>query len=275
VRIAVRLTVLGLFAAASPLAAQAVVGTVEFTTSIHVPESAGVPVPGGTFVTMQLTAMSDGHRIAMEILPTILSSPMMNGMLVKMIFTLGSDSIHMGIIFPPAIAAASGGGAGMRMDGPISMLGAGNPMLAGIMDSVGKAMKDSLAKGGARPSWRPLGTTSAVGGISCQEWESVVMGDTTRTCVIPTPPGLQAIQDQFKAMAGTATLMGQIPGLAEMEKDAYGGRAMTPIRSDNPKTHMHMEFVKYTPGTPDPARMELPAGLTPMPAGMSGGGPGR
>ena len=25
-------------------------------------------------------------------------------------------------------------------------------------------------------------------------------------------------------------------------------------------------------GAPDPARMELPAGLTPMPAGMSGGG---
>jgi hypothetical protein len=270
VRVAVRLSVLCLFAAVSPLAAQAAVGTVEFTTSVHIPESAGVPVPGGTFVTMQMTAMSDGHRVAMEIVPTVLSSPM-SGMLIRMLFTPGSDSIHLGIIFPPEMAAAAGGGSGMRMDGPISMLGGGNPLLAGIMDSVGKAMKDSLAKGGARPTSRSLGTTSTVAGVSCEEWESVMMGDTTRTCVIPTPPGVQAIEDRFKEKSGMEALMGQLPGMAEMAKSAYGGRAMTPIRADNPKTHIHMEFVKYTPGAPDPARMELPAGLRQMP-GMPGGG---
>lgn len=268
----VRLSVLGLFAAASPLAAQAAVGTVEYTMSMHVPESAGIPVPGGTFVTMQWTVMTDGHRIAMEIVPTVLSSPVMTGMVIKMIFTPGSDSMHMGIILPPALAAAAGGAPGMRMDAPISMMGTANPLLAGLVDSVGKAMKDSLAKGGARPTWRSLGTTSTIAGVSCEEWESVAMGDTTRSCVIPTPAAVQALQEQFKAKSGMATLMGQIPGMAELEKSAYGGRAMTPIRMDSRRTGMHMEFVKYTPGAPDPARMELPAGLTPMPAGMSGGG---
>jgi hypothetical protein len=274
VKAAVRLSVLCLFAAASPLAAQAAVGTVEFKMSVHVPESAGVPVPGGTFVTMQMTAMSDGHRVAMEIVPTVLSSPT-SGMLIRMLFTPGSDSIHLGIIFPPEMAAAAGGGSGMRMDGPISMLGGGNPLLAGIMDSVGKAMKDSLAKGGVRPSARSLGTTSTVAGISCEEWESVAMGDTTRTCVIPTPPAVQALQDQFKSKSGMGALMGQIPGMAEMEKTAYGGRAMTPVRMDSRRTGMHMEFVKYTPGAPDPARMELPAGLRQMPGMPGGGGPQR
>jgi hypothetical protein len=240
--------------------------------SVHLPESAGLPVPGGSFVTMQMTAMADGHRVAMEIMPTVLSSPMMTGMVIRMIFTPGSDSMHLGIIFPPAIAAAAGGSTGMRMDAPMSMIGAGNPLLAGLMDSIGKAMKDSLAKSGVRPNARSLGTTSTVAGVSCEEWESVAMGDTTRTCVIPTPPAVQALQDQFKSKSGMGALMGQIPGMAEMEKTAYGGRAMTPVRMDSRRTGMHMEFVKYTPGAPDPARMELPAGLTPMPAGMSGGG---
>ena len=269
-RVPVRLSVLCLFGAASPLAAQAAVGTVEFEMSVHVPESAAVPTPGGSDITMQITVMADGHRVAMEIVPTVSQSPMA-GMLIKMLFTPGSDSIQAGLIFPPELAAAAGGGIGMRMDAPISMIGAGNPLLAGVMDSIGKAMKDSLAKGGAKPTSRSLGTTSTVAGISCQEWESVGMGDTTRTCVIPTPPAVQALQDQFKAMSGMAALMGQLPGMAEMEKSAYGGRAMTPIRVDDRKTGMHMELVKYTPGAPDPARMELPAGLTPMP-GMPGGG---
>jgi hypothetical protein len=169
----------------------------------------------------------------------------------------------MGVLLPPDLAAA-GGSIGMRMDGPMSLMGSANAMLGGIMDSVGKTI--------GTPTYRSLGKTSTVAGINCEEWETVAMADTTLTCVIPTPPALLAIQNQVKTMSGMGAMMAQIPGMAELEKSAYGGRAMTAIRTVNAKNGMRMELTNYAPGAPDPAQMDLPAGLQPMP--MPGGAGG-
>jgi hypothetical protein len=251
------------FAIAPPVAAQsAAAGSATFQITTQLAASSQAAAVVGSDLTMQITVMTDGHRVAMNIVPSISQSPMA-GTQIKMIFTPGIDSVHMGILLPPELAAA-GGGIGMRMDGPMSMMGSANAMLGGIMDSVGKAI--------GKPTYRALGKTSTVAGISCEEWETVAMDDTTLTCVIPTPPALLAMQNQLKTMSGMGAMMAQIPGMADLEKTAYGGRAMTAIRTIDTKRGMHMELTNYTPGAPDPTQMDLPAGLQSMP--MPGGGGG-
>jgi hypothetical protein len=218
---------------------------------------------GGKF-DMQMTAMTDGHRVAMEMIPNI-SMPMMAGMRMKYVFAIGGDTMHVGILLPPEMAAATGGGSGMRMDMPMSMMGAGNPLLGSIMDSIRKAMTDSLGKGMPQPLYRSLGISSIVAGLRCQEWEALAMGDTTRVCVIPTPPALVALLAQFKMVTGLQSMMAQFPGMAEMEEQAFGGQRMTAIRMVMAKSGMRMELTNFTPGVPDAALMELPDGLQPMP----------
>ncbi len=252
-----------MLAIAPPLGAQSVgAGSATFQITTQLAASSQAAAVVGSDLTMQMTLMTDGHRIAMHMVPSMPQSPMA-GTQIKMVFTPGVDSVHMGILLPPEMAAA-GGGIGMRMDGPMSLIGSANAMLGGMMDSVGKAI--------GKPTYRSLGKTSTVGGISCEEWETVTMDDTTLTCVIPTPPALLAIQNQVKTMSGIGAMMAQIPGMANLEKEAYGGRAMTAIRTIDTKHGMRVELTNYTPGAPDPAQMELPAGLQPMRLPGGGGG---
>jgi hypothetical protein len=243
-----------------PVAAQSTAaGSATFQITTQLAASSPAAAVVGSDITMQMTVRTDGHRVAMQMIPSMSQSPMA-GMEVRMIFTPGIDSVHMGVLLPPELAAA-GGGIGMRMDGPMSMMGSTNALLGGIMDSIGKTI--------GNPTYRSLGKTSTIAGISCEDWETVAMADTTLSCVIPTPPALLAMQNQLKTMTGIGAMMAQIPGMADLEKSAYGGRAMTAIRTINTKRGMRLELTNYTPGAPDATQMDLPAGLQPMP--MPGG----
>ena len=253
-----------LLGTASPLAAQtAPAGSAAFHMTMHLPDSLPMPIPIGDSIDIQMKMISDGHRIAMEITPNT-SAPMLAGMQLKILYTLGGDTVHMGIVMPPAMLPAAGGSTGMRIDVPVSMLGAGNPALGKMLDSIGKTIADSVKKGLPRPTFRALGTSAVVAGLTCQEWEVVTAADTMRTCVIPMPPALSALREQFAAMTGVKRLMTQFPGLADMEKQAYGGRHLLPIRTVGTRMHMRMELTSFTAGVPDSAQMELPAGLKPM-----------
>jgi hypothetical protein len=263
VRTICRLPLLLVLAIAPPVAAQSgASGSVTFEITTQLPASSPAVATIGSDITMQMTMRTDGHRVVMDMIPSMSQSPV-TGMQIKMVFAAGTDSVHIGILLPPEVAAA-GGSIGMRMDGPMSMIGSASSLRDGMMDSVSKVM--------GTPTYRSLGKTSTVAGISCEEWETVAMGDTTSTCVIATPPAVQALQDQFKTMTGVGAMMAQIPGMAELEKAAYGGRAMTAIRTINTKRGMRMELTNYTPGPPDATQMDLPAGLQwmPMPGGAGG-----
>ena len=256
-----------LFATASPLAAQGgEAGTATFQMTVHLPDSlkGKLPIPIGGDLDMQMKYMMDGRRVAMEMAPGALT-PMLAGMRIRMTFTLGTDTMHVGILLAPEMAAA-GGSAGSRLDIPVSMLGAASPLLGSLMDSTARKMIDSLGK--TPPVYHSLGTSATVAGMACEEWEAVRGTDTTRTCVIPTPRGLLALQEQFKTMTGLQNLMAQMPGLADMQKQAYGGREMTAIRTINVKMGIRMELTSFTPGVPDATQLALPDGLTlmPMPA---------
>ncbi|MGH7523264.1 MAG: hypothetical protein ACREK8_03070 [Gemmatimonadales bacterium] len=231
------------------------IGTVTFHLKMHAPPNAVAML--GEELEMEMTGATDGQHVAMNMVMT--GAGTMTGMSTRVIFALGNDTVHMGIVLPPPLA---NGMPGMRMDVPTAMLGAGNPILGHIMDSVSKALKD--------PVFRSLGTVATVAGITCAEWEMVAGTDTTRTCVIPTSPALLALQQRMGQMTGFHSMLMQLPGMAEMMRTAYGGKPMTAIRSINARTGTTMELVSVAPGVPDKSIFELPPDLQVMP--YPGGG---
>lgn len=263
-----------LVAIAPPLVAQEMpTGSVTLKMSVTVPDSIKAAAAVGRNIDMRMTIATDGRRLAMVVLPST-GQPMTDGMEFRIIYTFGGDSVQVGVLLPPAMAAVPGGSPGMRMDMPLSMLGAGSPLLGTMMDSIGKKMTDSLGRPLAAPTFRSLGTSASVAGVTCQEWEVVGMGDTTRTCVIPTPPTLIALQERLLATTGLRGMMAQIPGLANIEQSAYGGRKMTAIRTTTVKSGLHVELVSYSTSIPDEATFTLPADLKPTPMPVMPGKPG-
>ncbi|HEY4101982.1 MAG TPA: hypothetical protein VGM20_14010 [Gemmatimonadales bacterium] len=262
--------------AGSPLAAQGVpAGRVVLSVTTHLPDSLKSRVPIGDSITLRISAATDGKRFAFGITPGELAAmPMLNGISVRAIYDKGADSLHIGILVPPSMAAMAGGGPGMRIDLSTSTIDSALKTVSGKLDSAASHGIDSAAMRAMHPpmpAMRSLGTTSTVAGMQCANWETITANDTVITCVIPTPAAIQAFQEQFKAKMGLAKLMERYPQLAQMQEQAYGGKPMTPIRMSESRLGMHMELVSITLGEPDPAEFQLPADLKPMPLpGMPG-----
>ncbi|MGH7594610.1 MAG: hypothetical protein ACRELE_12275, partial [Gemmatimonadales bacterium] len=251
--IALFILIVGPVLAGNSLFAQAgVAGTATYHMKMHLPDAVAAKA-GSAEVDMQMIGATDGHRFAMDMVMG--GDGRMAGMETKIIFTIGGDSVHIGLMMPPLLAAQSGM-AGTRMDLPVSMMGAGNPTLAGILDSVSKAI--------VNPIFRALGTTAVVGGLKCAEWEMVAGNDTTRTCVIPMPAPILALKETMSTVSGMQALLANLPGMAEMQRKAYDGKPMIPLRTTNTRTGMTMEFVSFVPGPPVASAFELPADLRTM-----------
>ena len=250
-------------AIAPPLAAQDVAaGSATFQITTQVAASSQAAAVVGNDLTMQITVMTDGHRVAMDVVPGSMSTIADgSGRSIKTIFTPGS---RFGACrHPPSaqMAAMAGGGPGMRIDVSLATIDSAIKNMSGNVDSSMRHAMDSVMTHIPRPEMHSLGTTSTVAGLQCENWVTIATADTVLTCVIPTPPALLAIQNQVKTMSGLGALFDQIPGMANCEKNAYGGRPMTTIRTIDTKRGMHMEMTSFTPGAPDATQMELPAGL--------------
>lgn len=253
-------------AAAAPIPAQLPTGTLVMGVHVKLPDSLKMlPVPGGSSIDLQITVMSDGRRVATDIAPgpaMITALPMLQGIRVHAMYALGRDTLHAGVLLPPALA---GGAPGYRIDVPLTMLDSIRRTSSHLLDSIGTKLTDSLRKAFPHPAYHSLGTTATVAGITCEEWETIILMDTTRTCVIPTPAILRAMQDYIKRATGAQQLMDQLPGMSEAAKAAFGGRDMTSIRTVNVKTGLLVELVSYTATVPDAAGFDLPANLLPFP----------
>jgi hypothetical protein len=240
-------------------------GTLVMSIRVKLPDSMKVPVPVGNTIDLQITLMSDGRRLATDIAPgpaMAAAMPMLQGIRIHALYALGGDSLHAGILLPPALA---GGAPGYRIDVALTVLDSLRRAGSHLMDSIGKKLVDSISKVIPHPTYRALGTKATVAGIQCEEWETIIAMDTTRTCIIPTPVVLRALQDYIKKASGAQQLMDQLPGLSDAAREAYGGRDMTSIRTVNVKTGLRIELVSYTPGAPDAAAFDLPPNLLPFP----------
>ena len=230
------------------IAAQAIAtGTAVLRMKTQLPPTAAAEA-GSAELDIQMTAWSDGHQVAMEMVMGGLGPA--GGMVTRTIFTLGGDTVHFAMISPKLAVAT--GSPGMRMDLPLSSLGAANPILGGLMDS--------LSKVASTATFRSLGTTAVVAGITCAEWEMVAGGDTTRSCVVPTPPELLALQQAMAKMPGVGSLLAGLG--AEIQRKAFDGKPMAALRTTSAK--VSMELVSVVPGVPDRSVFQLPTGLKVM-----------
>ena len=259
--------------AAAPVSAQLPTGMLVVGVHAKLPDSLkNMPVPGGTSIDLEFTVMSDGHRVAVELAPgagLIAAMPMLSGIRVHAMYAMGVDSLHAGVVLPPALA---GGTPGYRVDVSLKMLDSLRRAGSHLLDSLGTKLADSVGKMLPHPTYRSLGTSATVAGIRCEEWQTIVAKDTMETCVIPTPLMLHMMQEYVKNALGAQRLIDQVPGLSEAARQAYGGREMTSIRTTNARTGLRVELVSFTSTPPDAARFDLPPGLLPMP-GKSGSKP--
>jgi hypothetical protein len=263
----------------SPLSAQiAQTGTITIGMHVKLPDSLKTPVPLTGGLDIQLTLLSDGHRVALDLtLGGNPALPMLEGARLHALYQPGTDTVHAGVLLPPALAGMANGAAGFRVDLPLTALDSMKRTASHVMDSIGTKLADSLRVKMPTVTYRSLGTTATVAGVRCEEWETVAGADTIDNCVIPTPAPIKAALDFIKQASGAQQMLDQVPGLAAATKAAYGGRDMMPIRSTNARTGMRMELLKYSSTPPDAALLDLPAGLQPLPSGMGnpfGGGKG-
>ena len=83
---------------------------------VKLPDSMKVPLPVGNTIDLQITVMSDGRRVATDLSPgpdMTAAMPMIQGIRIHAMYALGGDSLHAGILLPPALA---GGAPGYRVD---------------------------------------------------------------------------------------------------------------------------------------------------------------
>lgn len=265
--------------AAAPVSAQLPTGMLVVGIHAKLPDSLkNMPVPGGTAIDLEFTVMSDGRRVAVEMSPgagLVAAMPMISGIRIHAMYALGVDSLHAGVILPPALA---GGTPGYRVDVSLKMLDSLRRVGSHLLDSLGTKLADSVGKMLPHPTYRSLGTTATVAGIRCEEWQTIVAKDTIETCVIPTPLMLHMMQEYVKNALGAQRLIDQVPGLSDAARQAYGGREMTSIRTTSARTGLRVELVSFTSTPPDAARFDLPPGLLPMPGAPgskpAGGGNG-
>jgi hypothetical protein len=256
-------------ACAAPLAAQTpAAGTASFEMSVNLPDSNPAAAMLGSTMHLRMTGMTDGRHVAIIMAPDAAQS-MMAGMTVTMVYAIGGDTAHVGIVMPSM--AGAGGGTGMRMDLPISAISAEMSQFGAKIDSAARNAIDSLGK--LQPIYRDLGTTDTVAGLRCENWEAVGLADTVRTCVVPTPSGLASLMKQLKQTSGLDSLLARIPGITNLQKQAYGGQNMTALRVTSTKSGMRMQLTHFDSAVPDSSTFILPAGLRPMAMPMLPGKP--
>ncbi|MGH7594181.1 MAG: hypothetical protein ACRELE_10085 [Gemmatimonadales bacterium] len=274
-RRSVVLASLAAIVAALPASAQLPTGMLVMGIHAKLPDSLkNMPVPGGTSIDLEFTVMSDGHRVAVEIAPgagLVGAMPMLQGIKVHAMYALGVDSLHAGVMLPPALA---GGAPGYRVDVSLKTVDSLRRASSHLLDSFGTKLADSVGKMLPHPTYHSVGTTATVAGIRCEEWQTIVAKDTIETCVIPTPPMLHMMQEYVKNALGAHRLIDQVPGLSDAARQAYGGREMTSIRTTNARTGLRLELVSFTSAAPDAARFDLPPNLQPFPGGIGTKPPG-
>jgi hypothetical protein len=82
-------------------------GTIVISIRVKLPDSVKVPLPIGNTIDLQITVMTDGRRVAADLAPgpgMAAAMPMLQGIRIHALYALGADTLHAGILLPPAMA---------------------------------------------------------------------------------------------------------------------------------------------------------------------------
>ncbi len=260
-RTSAALTLLGaaLLGSVAPVAAQDAGGTGVTLMRISLPDTlpAAMSQVGLNEISMRITYGTDGRRVAsmmqFEQMGPAMGIPL-DAVLMHMIWDSTTDSVQIGLTLPPELMESLGGGGGFAF---AFVLPDSLPVPPGMGDSLMVAMDNANA------SYRDLGTTATVAGLSCREYEMVTDSVTAKVCLGQRPPGLQLAYDLVERLPVISELMA---AWRKQERELLGQEGLATFRmtGDMGTGGFHVELASYTAGA-DPALFVLAPGLGPVP----------
>lgn len=249
---------------AVPLAAQSspqhAVGSATLGITAPLPPSAHSPMIVGDTLHLRITVASDGKNSVLDLDPGgAIAVPMFQGMHLRVIYRTGADSIHIGV-FNPDPAARAPGMVGYRLDFavPKKSVSDTHPALPPALSQDTARMQafaDSV-------SFRDLGRTSQVAGMTCEEWQILTPRDTASACTIPMPPRLIQTFDSVMHTTGVMSEPQRAAELAKVRQHWFNGNLVLPIRIAAKGTTVALVSLSHDP--PPASLFEFPDGLQPL-----------
>jgi hypothetical protein len=244
--------------AAPTLAAQA--ATTTWNVRFSIPDSLQGRTMGVGEVDARFIVATDGNSVAMQAEPGPMSS--LNGgsgFRLHVILPAAGDSVHLGVVMPPELAAQMGGGVGWRLS-----LAIPDSLPIPILDP------DSLLNE-ELPRTERVGTTDVVGGISCNNWllyskpdSNGVAQPPATICVASTVPALKNIGSALERLL--PQLMYGIEKWADSNRRMFGSSDVTLVSySAGDDAPMMVQLESASETAPDASFFVLPPGLEPLP----------
>ena len=265
-----RLLLAGSLLVTAPLAAQA--GTATWSVRTTLPDTLQATA-GFSEVELLFTTATDGERLGfqMTVGPTMAASFVamdLSTARFQVVTNAAGDSLAMGIVMPPDLAAQMGGGIGFRIDMAIPD-SVPVPFAGMNMDSLMSAPEAET------PSVINTGRTDTVAGLGCEIWtmsgptDSIPVDSVAiTTCLAEPTPALTAISELMLKRLPKLGL--DIEQMREMGRKYYGGRELVPIRMvlsiGTMEFVMQLESLSET--SPGQSFFTLPEGLQPFPIEM-------
>lgn len=262
---------------AAPAVAQQ--GTVVWQIRGEMPDTVRAMTGGDAAIDLRVTAATEGSRAAfqMDFGPGMDFGPSVpfdfTQMRIQTIYDAAADSVSVGIIVPPELAAMAGGGIGFRFD-----LAVPDPaeLRAMLPDSL---IEQAEAAGEEdRTRFENTGRTSVVAGVTCEEWlliapDAVADENRVELCLAEAPPAMQAIMDRFKEILPDED--NPFTVMLERGRERFGGRNLSAMRMTiGGSSAMSMEVISMSDSSPGASFFELPIELQPFPLelfkGMAG-----
>jgi hypothetical protein len=239
---------------------------------MKMPDTLSARAGGLSEIDMRMTMATDGERLGMQVdfaetMATAITGFDLSAMRLNAVVHSGGDSVSIGIIMPPEMAAMTGGGIGMRLDMAIPDKLEGFPV-----PNFDSLMAENQ---GEEPVVTNTGRTMMVAGVRCEEWDitpqqpadSIPFGGAMHICVAENIPSVEAfttVAEKYLPDMGF-----DFGKLKEQGRKWFGGRELTAIRmvmGHDEEIVFQLESSSNT--APDPSFFTLPDGLQPFPVEM-------
>ncbi len=255
-----------LFCLPTLLAAQA--STATWTVHVVLPDSLAPMTQGIHEIELQMTAATDGQRVAMQMNPGARMAAQiptidLAAARLQVILPAGGDTVQLGLVLPPEIAGAMGVSLGYRFDLPLDAI----PDPTTFADSITAKVEN----GGDSTEFINTGARETVAGIACEVWRVTSPRDTTGTevamCLAEPTPALRSMTEVMERRFPSLARLRE--KFADSARARFGGRDLLPIRIRvTGPSDMLVELQSISDTAPDASFFVLPAGLDPFPLEM-------
>lgn len=239
----------------APAVVSAQQGTITYALRGSIPDSIAAMGGGIKEIDLQITAAFDAGRSSF----TLGVGPGMDwvgGMDLSQARVIGllrenSDTMTVALILPPELAVMAGGGAGIRIDIPLSGIGEASPLNT-----------DSLLKEDQNTKYENTGRTDQVAGRRCEIWHvTSPTAEGPAVMCLAEAPALAKRMYEFGSKAGP--FGAAMAEFQEVSRKRFGGRDMLVVRmayTDGNDSFV-IELVDLTEGRPDPGFFQIPEEL--------------